>query len=93
MKMGVHRAELAAATRDADQVLWFQSAGMEWLAEMAAQSSVPAAVIDDLDALVEATLAATPMAAGGHGTHILIMSNGGFGGFHQKLVDRLGSAG
>jgi len=58
MKMGVHRAELAAATRDADQVLWFQSAGMEWLAEMAAQSSVPAAVIDDLDALVEATLAA-----------------------------------
>jgi len=93
MKMGVHRSELAAATADADQVLWFQSAGIDWLDAVVTHSPVPAAVIGDLDALVEATLAATPVAAGERGVHILIMSNGGFGGFHQKLVDRLGSAG
>jgi UDP-N-acetylmuramate: L-alanyl-gamma-D-glutamyl-meso-diaminopimelate ligase len=23
------------------------------------------------------------------GDHVLIMSNGGFGGFHEKLIDRL----
>lgn len=88
MKMGVHRGELAASARDADQVFWFQSAGMDWLAEIAAQSPVPATVIGDLDALVDATIKA---AAGGG--HILVMSNGEFGGFHRKLVERLGEGG
>jgi UDP-N-acetylmuramate: L-alanyl-gamma-D-glutamyl-meso-diaminopimelate ligase len=26
------------------------------------------------------------------GDHVLVMSNGGFGGIHQKLLDRLASA-
>ena len=84
MKMGVHRAELAAATRDADQVFWFQSAGMDWLAEVVARSPVPAALVGDLAALVEAALTA---ARGG--AHVLVMSNGGFGGFHRQLVAKL----
>ena len=40
---------------------------------------------DDLDTLIEAiALAARP------GDHVLIMSNGGFGGIHGKLLDRIG---
>ncbi len=84
MKMGVHRAELAAATRDADQVFWFQAAGMDWLAEVVAHSPVPAALVSDLDALVAAALTATR-----GGGHVLVMSNGGFGGFHRQLVATL----
>ena len=41
---------------------------------------------DDLSALVAAVAqAARP------GDHVLVMSNGGFGGVHQKLLDALGS--
>jgi len=41
--------------------------------------------IDDIDALAEAVAAdARP------GDHVLVMSNGGFGGLHQKLLARLG---
>lgn len=84
MKMGVHRAELAAATAEADQVFWFQGAGMDWLAEVAAHSPVPAAVVGDLDTLVAATLTAARS-----GGHILVMSNGSFGGFCRQLVAKL----
>jgi UDP-N-acetylmuramate: L-alanyl-gamma-D-glutamyl-meso-diaminopimelate ligase len=39
---------------------------------------------DRIDAVVEAvTRAARP------GDHLLVMSNGGFGGIHQKLLDAL----
>jgi UDP-N-acetylmuramate: L-alanyl-gamma-D-glutamyl-meso-diaminopimelate ligase len=43
-----------------------------------------AQVADSIDTLVEQVLkAARP------GDHILCMSNGGFGGVHQKLIDAL----
>ena len=39
---------------------------------------------DDIDALVDAVVqAARP------GDHVLVMSNGGFGGIHGKLLDAL----
>jgi UDP-N-acetylmuramate: L-alanyl-gamma-D-glutamyl-meso-diaminopimelate ligase len=42
-------------------------------------------VRDDLDALVAAVVAAARP-----GDHVLVMSNGGFGGIHDKLLARLG---
>ncbi len=39
---------------------------------------------DDLEALVEAVVAAARP-----GDHVLVMSNGGFGGVHDKLLARL----
>ena len=40
--------------------------------------------IDELDALV-----ASAVAEARPGDHLLVMSNGGFGGVHQKLLDAL----
>lgn len=85
MRMGEHRAQLAAATVEADRVYWFQPAGMDWsLASVVAESTVPATVVDDVDELV-AQVAGEARA----GDQIVIMSNGGFGGIHQKLLDQL----
>lgn len=84
MRMGVHRDRLAASVAAADSVLWYQPAGLDWKLSDLASEDQRSRVIDDLEALIDASLAA--VAEGGH---IVIMSNGGFGGFHQRLVARL----
>jgi len=43
-------------------------------------------VKDDLNELIEAIAAAVIS-----GDHVLVMSNGGFGGIHEKLLKRLQS--
>jgi len=88
MRMGEHRSKLAAATADADLVFWFQPAGMDWsLESVVAASAVPAQLAGDIDELAgEAAAAARP------GDQIVIMSNGGFGGIHQKLLAQLEKA-
>jgi UDP-N-acetylmuramate: L-alanyl-gamma-D-glutamyl-meso-diaminopimelate ligase len=83
--MGQHREQLAAATVKADQVYWFQPAGLDWsLDDVVAASSVPAQVVNDIDALV-AEVSREARA----GDHIVIMSNGAFGGIHQQLLTQL----
>jgi UDP-N-acetylmuramate: L-alanyl-gamma-D-glutamyl-meso-diaminopimelate ligase len=85
MRMGEHRAQLAASSAAADKVYWFQPAGMDWSMEsIVAQSPVPAAVVSDIDELV-LQVAADAKA----GDQLVVMSNGGFGGIHQKLLDKL----
>ncbi len=88
MRMGEHRAQLAQATRDADRVFWFQPQGMDWsLDSVVADSAVPASLASDIDALVAAVVAeARP------GDQVVIMSNGGFGGIHQKMLQALEAA-
>lgn len=85
MKMGVHKQNLVAATDDADQVFWFQPPELNWsLGDMLTSGKASARIIDELDELVRVTVqTAKP------GTHIVIMSNGGFGGFHQRLLKAL----
>lgn len=85
MRMGSHRKQLAAVTADADSVHWFQPAGMDWsLDEVIAASPVPARLHRDVDELAR-TVAATAVA----GDRIIIMSNGSFGGVHQRLLQEL----
>ncbi|MEQ9464575.1 MAG: UDP-N-acetylmuramate:L-alanyl-gamma-D-glutamyl-meso-diaminopimelate ligase, partial [Haliea sp.] len=88
MRMGEHRARLAESTRDADQVYWFQPAGMNWsLDAVIADSPVPASVSSDVGQLAQqVTQQARP------GDRVVIMSNGGFGGIHQILLDELKAA-
>jgi len=83
MRMGVHKEQLAASLAEADVVFFFQPPDLGWdLGTVAAQAG--AEVFDDIDALVaEVCGQARP------GDHILVMSNGAFGGIHQKLLDRL----
>lgn len=88
MRMGEHRAELAAATADADRVFWFQPPGMDWSLEgVIADSPVPAELITDLGVLIQQVAAVVS-----EGDQVVIMSNGGFGGVHQKLLDQLALA-
>ncbi len=85
MRMGLHRDQLAPATAAADAVFWYQPAGLNWaLDDVIAASAAPAQVVTDIDDLV-GTLAA----AARPGDSIVIMSNGGFGGIHQKLLAAL----
>ncbi|RLA54312.1 MAG: UDP-N-acetylmuramate:L-alanyl-gamma-D-glutamyl-meso-diaminopimelate ligase [Gammaproteobacteria bacterium] len=85
MRMGEHREQLAAATVDADWVYWFRPPGMDWsLDAVVAQSPVPAVLACDIDELVRQVAAqACP------GDQVVIMSNGSFGGIHQKLLVQL----
>jgi UDP-N-acetylmuramate: L-alanyl-gamma-D-glutamyl-meso-diaminopimelate ligase len=85
MKLGIHKSELAESTKLADQVFWYQPDNIDWsLAEVVSGGAVPAKVVDDIDTLIKHTL----KAADGL-THIVVMSNGGFSGFHGKLITTL----
>jgi UDP-N-acetylmuramate: L-alanyl-gamma-D-glutamyl-meso-diaminopimelate ligase len=85
MRLGHHREGLAAALAGADRIWMYQPAGLDWnLDEVAAKLGGKAAVAGDLAQLV-ATLAAELKA----GDEVLIMSNGGFGGLHDKLLQAL----
>jgi UDP-N-acetylmuramate: L-alanyl-gamma-D-glutamyl-meso-diaminopimelate ligase len=85
MRLGHHREGLAAALAGADRVWMYQPAGLDWnLDEVAAKLAGKAAVAGDLAQLV-ATLAAELRT----GDEVLVMSNGGFGGLHDKLLQAL----
>ncbi|WP_025602232.1 UDP-N-acetylmuramate:L-alanyl-gamma-D-glutamyl-meso-diaminopimelate ligase [Burkholderia sp. WSM2230] len=93
MKLGVMKAQLPASLADADLVFGYGAPSgrdaLGWnLAEALAPLGGKAQAFDNLDALVKAVVhAARP------GDQILVMSNGGFGGVHQKLLDALSSRG
>jgi len=84
MKQGTVKAELAASLAGAEQVFGY-SGGIGWnLEETLAPLGSRATVRSDLDLLIEdIASAARP------GDRVLVMSNGGFGGIHQRLLDRL----
>ncbi|HAF55776.1 MAG TPA: UDP-N-acetylmuramate:L-alanyl-gamma-D-glutamyl-meso-diaminopimelate ligase [Thauera sp.] len=84
MKLGVMKAQLPASLAEADLV-FCHGAGLGWdAAEALAPLGARARAYDALDALV-----ADVAAEARPGDHILVMSNGGFGGVHQKLLDTL----
>ncbi|MEH0667162.1 UDP-N-acetylmuramate:L-alanyl-gamma-D-glutamyl-meso-diaminopimelate ligase [Vibrio scophthalmi] len=82
MKRGVHKETLAASLQTADEVFLFQPESITWsVSEIAEQCAQPAYVSDDIDELVRNIARhARP------GDQILVMSNGGFGGIHDKLL-------
>jgi UDP-N-acetylmuramate: L-alanyl-gamma-D-glutamyl-meso-diaminopimelate ligase len=85
MKMGVHREQLAPALASADLSWMLNSADLGWdLPNAVSGMGGRARVLASVDALV-AGLAAEARA----GDHILVMSNGGFGGLHDKLLAAL----
>ncbi len=85
MKLGTMKAQLPGSLRGADRVYCY-AGGVDWdVAGALAPLGATAAVHRDLDALVEAIAREARK-----GDHVLIMSNGGFGGIHDKLLARLG---
>ncbi|MGF1725153.1 UDP-N-acetylmuramate:L-alanyl-gamma-D-glutamyl-meso-diaminopimelate ligase [Photobacterium nomapromontoriensis] len=88
MKLGVHKHDLAPALAAADEVFIYQPDNIPWSVDEIAQlCHQPAYTEADLDALV-----AKIVASARPGDNILVMSNGGFGGIHGKLLTALEDA-
>lgn len=87
MKLGAMQDRLAASLADADLVHCFAH-NLGWdPAQALSPLGTRAAVHHDLDAMVEGLARALQP-----GDHVLVMSNGGFGGVHDKLLAALGRA-
>lgn len=85
MKRGVHKDTLAASLQKADQVFLYQPDSIDWsVEEIAAQCAQPAQTSNNVDELVEQIVASASS-----GDQILVMSNGGFEGIHNKLLAKL----
>ena len=85
MKMGVHREQLAPALALADRTWFLNSADLGWdLPSAVAALGARAFFAPTVDALVQGLIGDSRP-----GDHILVMSNGGFGGLHDKLLAAL----
>jgi UDP-N-acetylmuramate: L-alanyl-gamma-D-glutamyl-meso-diaminopimelate ligase len=85
MKLGVHREQLAPALALADRAWFLNSADLGWdLPSAVAALGERASFAASVDALVKALADDSRP-----GDHILVMSNGGFGGLHDKLLAAL----
>ncbi|TDB05207.1 UDP-N-acetylmuramate:L-alanyl-gamma-D-glutamyl-meso-diaminopimelate ligase [Halomonas marinisediminis] len=88
MRLGTLRDRLASSVSAADIVFWYRPEGLDWpLEPIIAESPIPARLEQDLATLVSALVAeARPY------DRIVVMSNGGFGGIHEKLLTALEAA-
>ena len=85
MKMGVHRDTLAPSLAVADAVWMFAPPDLGWDAGAVARAlGSKGHAATTLDELLKGLLASVRA-----GDQVLIMSNGGFGGLHGKLLDAL----
>lgn len=85
MKMGVHKEEIAPSLKDADAVFVYQPETIPWQVSVITDAlTQPAKWSDNLDELVDAVTREAKS-----GDHILVMSNGAFGGIHAKLLEKL----
>lgn len=85
MKQGVHKDDIATSLDSADKIHFFEPGGLEWsLSDVAESCRAPAIIHTNVDNIV-AHIADTATA----GDIVLVMSNGGFGGIHGKLLDAL----
>ena len=90
MQQGFHQQSLLPSAAAANQVFWANLNGMDWLPALVEGSG---AAVDAPDrhrvgASVEELIGQVLDQVSGP-CHIVIMSNGGFGGIHQKLIAEL----
>lgn len=86
MKSGVHKDTLANSLIDADEVYLYQDEAVKWsVSDLIRDCKSPAFCEDDIDALVDLVARQSKP-----GDHVVVMSNGGFGSFHTKLLNKLG---
>jgi UDP-N-acetylmuramate: L-alanyl-gamma-D-glutamyl-meso-diaminopimelate ligase len=85
MKIGIHKNEITEAIKLADEVLWYEPEEIGWsMQDTFDQSATKTHIFCDIDQL---TRKAAKSISGS--THIVIMSNGSFQGFHIKLIDEI----
>jgi UDP-N-acetylmuramate: L-alanyl-gamma-D-glutamyl-meso-diaminopimelate ligase len=85
MRLGVHNAELAASLAQADRVLVYAPPDLGWDARSVFRGTGDRAlVLDSVQAIVERLVFEASA-----GDQVLVMSNGGFQGIHQRLLEAL----
>ena len=85
MKMGIHKSSLVESWQHADEVFVFEPEGLDWSIEAFQKPEfIPCHIHKNFDELLDAVVASAKS-----GDHILVMSNGGFGGIHAKLLTAL----
>lgn len=89
MKQGVFSQQLAHSAKSADAVFWYQPDGQEWSLDDAISGADSQQVFDNIDKMIEAVM--MQLLAGSHlaGSHLVVMSNGSFGGIHERLINLL----
>lgn len=88
MRMGTHGGALAASLDLADRVVVYSPPDLAWDAASAlAALGDRLSLCTDLDQVLVAATAEVRS-----GDHVLVMSNGGFGGIHQRILERLRSS-
>ncbi len=87
MKMGVHQDTLIDALDHADACFIYQDPALKW--DLHAQAEAKGMVCEsDIDALVKRVVEMAPPRS-----HIVVMSNGGFFGIHQRIATALNAKG
>ncbi|MCF6189879.1 MAG: UDP-N-acetylmuramate:L-alanyl-gamma-D-glutamyl-meso-diaminopimelate ligase [Cocleimonas sp.] len=87
MRLGTHKESLAASLQTADQIMIFQPEGLDWdMDEVLNTLGDKASLHNDIDELVSVAVKSA-----NSGDYLLVMSNGGFGGIHDKLLTALES--
>ncbi len=84
MRLGVHTQSLAESLHQADRAIIFQPDGLGWDLSQLLKYADNIEICTDLDAIVE-----TIRAEADGVCHVLLMSNGSFGGIYQRLRDLL----
>ncbi|WP_394209688.1 Mur ligase family protein [Psychrobacter piscatorii] len=91
MKMGIHQDSLAESATLADYTLWYEPTGLEWgLREVIEQATAAnksignQQVMSSVDTIIEHISNHAKA-----GDAIVVMSNGGFEGIHQRLLTAL----
>lgn len=86
MRMGVHAGRLAEALSVADQVVVLRPQDLDWdLGAALAPLGARLGLFGSVDEIVAHVAATAP-----EGAHVLVMSNGGFGDIHRRLLAALG---
>lgn len=85
MRMGLHRERIAPSLSQADKVMLYQPPDIDWaMDEIVIRVGANASSYSDIDDMVSSVHDMVKP-----GDHILIMSNGGFGNIHQRILESL----
>lgn len=85
MSLGTHQTELRKCCSAANEVIWYKDENVEMdVSSLADESIVPSRVMYDVQSIVD-SVCVQPAER----THVVIMSNGAFGGIYAQVEERL----
>ena len=88
MRMGIHKDTLLERAEVADQVIWADLSDLSWLEKQISKGNAKHQLGGSVEGIISKAI---DLLSGDTNVHIVIMSNGGFGGIHQKLISALKS--